>query len=76
MADPADYEYQECDFCRTVVFDPIQTVDPVSGKALVDILHPDYADEVVYLGPTLDSIIAAEPSCVLAKWLVGESSTP
>lgn len=68
MFNSPDHTSDECGFCSTVVFDPNQTSDPVSGRQL-KVKDSQYA---FFLGPTLDSILAAESSCPLAKWLVTE----
>lgn len=68
MRDPRDHTSEECGFCVTIVFDPHQTSDPVSGRPLITRGDPD----VFFLGPTLDSILAAASSCPLAEWLVAE----
>lgn len=63
-----DHTSDECGFCSTIVFDPNQTSDPLTGRHL----NSKYQRVAIFLGPALDSILAAEASCPLAKWLVAQ----
>lgn len=65
MFESPDHMSHECNFCQTVIFDPSQTSDPVSGQPLNLRDYPD----TFFLGPTLDAVLAAEYSCPVAKWL-------
>lgn len=63
-----DHTSDECSFCSTIVFDPNQTSDPASGRQL----NLEDSRDSFFLGPTLDSLLAAGSSSPLAEWLVAQ----
>lgn len=62
MADPSEFEYHgdQCQFCQSMILDPGRTRSPLDNEP---------ADGMIFLGPTLASVLAATAACPLAQAL-------